>query len=275
MANKVQGYGFSREVADKLDKKYKADDEKEIVEWLKALGLGTPSATGKDAFQEFLMDGQVLCNLANRLVPGSIKKIHDPSTIRIAGMRSMKCQENISYFLKFCTNTYKMRELDLFQTVALYEGSNLSQVQITLFKLGSMAKTQGFSGPTIGVQVAEENKRNFTEQQMKAGQFIPAKTSGNNLGASQSGSTPYGLGRQIIDNTAAGYKADTATLGLRSGTNAAQHLVDHNYGARREISDETSKQYAADYSGASAQMGNNQGASQSGMTAPGTGRQIM
>jgi len=273
MANKVQGYGFTREIADKLDKKYKADDEAELNDWFQALGLGRPAGPGKENFQEFLKDGQVLCNMANRLSPGSIKKVHNPATIKIAAMKSMKEQENISFFLKFCKN-YGMQETDMFQTVSLYEGSNLSSVQITLFKLGSLAKTKNFNGPTIGIKVAQENKREFTAEQMKAGQFIPAKTSGNNLGANQSGTTPYGLGRQIIDNTASEYKADTQTLGLRSGTNAAQHLVSHNYGARREIADETSKQYAADYSTPSAQMGNNSGANQGGMTAPGTRRQI-
>ena len=260
-------------MAEKLDKKYKSDDEAELNNWFSALGLGQPTGPGKEAFQEFLMDGQVLCNMANLLQPGSINKIHNPATIKIAAMRSMKCQENISFFLKFCKN-YGMKEPDLFQTVSLFEGSNLSSVQITLFKLGSIAKTKNFSGPTIGVKVATENKREFTEAQMRAGQFIPAKTSGNNLGASQAGITAYGATRQIIDSTAASYKADTQTLGLRSGTNAAQHLVDHNYGARREISDETSKNYQADYSTPSAQMGNNLGANQAGTSAPGTRRQI-
>ena len=48
------------------------------------------------------------------------------------------------------------------------------------------------------------NKRNFTEEQMRAGQFIPAKTSGNNQGASMAGHTPYGLGRQIVDASSEG-----------------------------------------------------------------------
>lgn len=274
MANKVQGYGFSREVADKLDKKYRSEDEAELNDWFQAMGLGRPEGPGKENFQEFLMDGQVLCNMANILKPGSIKKVHNPATIKIAAMKSMKCQENISFFLKFCSS-YGMKETDKFQTVALYEGSNLSQVQTCLFKLGSLAKTNNFSGPTIGIKVATENKRNFTNEQMRAGQFIPAKTSGNNQGASQAGMTSYGLGRQIIDNTASNYKADTQTLGLRSGTNAAQHLINHNYGARREISDDTSENYSADYSTPSAQMGTNEGANQSGMTPSGTRRQIM
>ena len=278
MANKVQGYGFSKEVADRLDSKYRQDDEKELNEWFSDLGLGQPIGPGKDNFQQFLMDGQVLCSLANKLEPGAIKKVHDPSKIKIAAMRSMKCQENISFFLKWA-RSYGLNETDAFQTVYLYEGTNMSSVQITLFKIGSLALSKGFSGPTIGVKVSQGNKRNFTEEQMRAGQFIPAKTSGNNQGASMAGHTPYGLGRQIIDHSSEGHKIDTSTVPkLNQVDKSIQQYANESHGmrgARREITDETSKKYNADYSTPSKQMGNNEGANQSGMTAPGTGRQII
>ena len=54
----------------------------------------------------------------------------------------------------------------------LYEGQNLAQVQMTIFKLGGMAKKKGFSGPTIGVKVADQNQRQFSEGQLKEGQNI-------------------------------------------------------------------------------------------------------
>jgi hypothetical protein len=268
---------MSKEVQDRLDGKYRSSDEQEINDWLDALGLGRPSSSGKEAFHEFLKDGTVLCKLANILQENAIRKVHDPSKIRIAAMRSMKEQENIAFFLKWC-KSYGLLETDAFQTVYLYEASNLAQVQITLFKVGSLAKTKGFNGPTIGIKVAESNKRNFTQEQLKAGQFIPAQTSGNNKGASQAGMSSYGLGRQIVDNTAQQHKADQSTIGLQSGSNAAQKMINQarNYGNRREVGgDETSKQYNADYSTPGMQMGNNKGANQSGMSASGTQRQIM
>merc|ERR1711976_4558 len=278
MANKIQGYGFTKEVSDRLDAKYRQDDEKELIQWFSDLGLGSPSSPGKDNFQQFLMDGQVLCSLANKLQPGAINKVHDVSKIKIAAMRSMKCQENISFFLKWA-RSYGLKEVDAFQTVYLFEGTNMSSVQITLFKIGSLALSKGFSGPTIGVKVSEGNKRNFTPEQMRAGQFIPAKTSGNNQGASMAGHTPYGLGRQIIDSSSAGYKHDQTTVPkMNQIDKSVQQYANDAHGmrgARREITDETSKKYNADYSTPSKQMGNNEGANQSGMTAPGTGRQII
>jgi len=216
-ANKVQGYGFTRDIQNKLDAKYKNTDEAELSDWFQALGLGRPEGLGRDHFQNFLQDGTVLCALANSLQPGSIKRIHNPANIKIAAMKSMKMQENISFFLKWA-RSYGLTENDLFQTVSLFEGSNMSQVQITLFKVGSEAKSKNYNGPTIGIKVAQENKRSFTAEQLKAGEFIPAQTSGSNIGASAAGSTPYGLGRQIINTQAEATTHSNAPI-LMSGEN--------------------------------------------------------
>ena len=43
---------------------------------------------------------------------------------------------------------------------------------MTIFKLGGMAKKKGFAGPTIGVKVADQNQRQFSEDQLKEGQSI-------------------------------------------------------------------------------------------------------
>ena len=54
----------------------------------------------------------------------------------------------------------------------LYEGQNLAQVQMTIFKLGGMAQKKNFAGPAIGVKVASANKRNFSEDKLREGQSI-------------------------------------------------------------------------------------------------------
>ena len=45
--------------------------------------------------------------------------------------------------------------------------------------------------------MASENKRNFNEDTLKAGQSMIGLQYGTNKGASQAGMTPYGAGRQI------------------------------------------------------------------------------
>ena len=47
------------------------------------------------------------------------------------------------------------------------------------------------------LQVASENKRNFDEDVLKAGQSMIGLQYGTNKGASQAGMTPYGASRQI------------------------------------------------------------------------------
>ena len=49
------------------------------------------------------------------------------------------------------------------------------------------AQKNGFNGPTLGVKLAEENKLEFTEEQMRAGEAIVGLQAGYNKGASQSG----------------------------------------------------------------------------------------
>ncbi len=63
--------------------------------------------------------------------------------------------------------------------------------------LSRKANKNGFAGPTIGPKEAAENRREFTEDQLKEGQKVIGLQMGSNKGASQAGATPYGLGRQI------------------------------------------------------------------------------
>lgn len=61
MANKGPSYGLSRQVQDKIDKKYDPDLEVRLVEWIAAQcgpGVGQPGA-GKQGFQDWLKDGVV------------------------------------------------------------------------------------------------------------------------------------------------------------------------------------------------------------------------
>ena len=43
---------------------------------------------------------------------------------------------------------------------------------MTIFKVGGMAKKKGFAGPAIGVKVASQNKRNFSDEKLREGQGI-------------------------------------------------------------------------------------------------------
>jgi len=237
MATRPRGYGLTAELNDKIRAAYSTKDEAEIIAWFSQLGLESCAGTGYDAMQEYLKDGMVLCNLANKLQPGGVRKTNDIKAVKMAVFKASKSQENIGNFLAWA-KSYGLPDANTFQTADLYEGTNLAAVQRAIFNVGGLAKKKGFS-PAIGVKVADENKRNFDEKTLRAGEAIMTKQMGNNQGASQAGMTGYGTGRQIMDNTSEARRGQT------------------------------------DYSHSSLQMGTNAGASQAGQTAPGTRRQVL
>uniref|UniRef100_H2ZDY1 Transgelin n=1 Tax=Ciona savignyi TaxID=51511 RepID=H2ZDY1_CIOSA len=198
--NRQKGYGLTRELANKIDAKYNADDEKQVVSWIMAiLNQNGNTPTGKDEVHTWLRDGSVLCDLMLTLQPGSIKKVHRWPTFVPApnAMRKNKESENISFFLAAC-ETYGVNKTDLFQTVDLYEKQNMAQVLSTIYKLGAVAQKNGHSkGHTLGAKIADQNIRNHDEQKLKEGRNVIGLQMGTNQVASQSGMTAYGLGRQL------------------------------------------------------------------------------
>ncbi|CAL8372100.1 transgelin [Gadus morhua] len=197
MANKGPSYGMSRQVQDKIASKYDPELEQILVEWLSrqcGSGVGKPEA-GKIGFQAWLKDGCVLSELINSLVTGDkpIKKIG-------SSPMAFKQMEQISQFLT-AAEKYGVIKTDMFQTVDLWEGKDLAAVQRTLSALGSLAITKD-EGTYRGdaswfFKKAQENRRDFSDDQMKAGKNVIGLQMGSNKGASQQGMS-YGSSRQIL-----------------------------------------------------------------------------
>merc|ERR1711902_349055 len=121
----------------------------------------------------------------------------------------IKDQIDFAEHLKACTN-YGLKEQDLFQVNDLYENKNLYMVVDNLYALGGMAQKKSWEGPALGVKVASENKRNFDDDVLKAGQSMIGLQYGTNKGASQAGMTPYGASRQIRLEDQLAYKMNLA-----------------------------------------------------------------
>lgn len=200
MANKGPAYGYSREVQLKIDKKYDPELEERLVEWIMAQcgSAVTRPEAGKAGFQEWLKDGCVLSRLINSL-HGDKKPI---ASIKTSGM-AFKQMEQISLFLT-AAEQYGVIKMDLFQSVDLFEGRDLAAVQRTLMTLGSLAVTKqdGFYRGDLNWfhRKAQENKREFTDEQLSEGKNVIGLQMGTNRGASQAGMTGYGLPRQIIND---------------------------------------------------------------------------
>ena len=89
-----------------------------------------------------------------------------------------------------------MNPADSFQTVDLYERQNIPTVISTIHALGRKAQAKGLHG--IGPKESEKNVREFTEEQLKAGEHIIGLQMGSNKGATQAGQN-FGKTRAIID----------------------------------------------------------------------------
>lgn len=74
---------------------------------------------------------------------------------------------------------------ETFQSVDLWERQNLNSVVICLQSLGRKAHT--FGKPSIGPKESDKNVRNFSDEQMRAGQNVISLQYGSNKGATQSG----------------------------------------------------------------------------------------
>uniref|UniRef100_A0A8D9ADW0 Transgelin n=1 Tax=Cacopsylla melanoneura TaxID=428564 RepID=A0A8D9ADW0_9HEMI len=141
-------------------------------------------------YEDVLRDGIILCKLMNRLSPGCITRLNTSGG-------DYKSMDNINQFQKACIG-YGVDDVDLFQTVDLWERKNIAAVTMTIFAIGRTCyKHPEFRGPYLGPKPSEENKRFFTEDQLRAGEGMIGLQAGTNKLASQKGQS-FGKSRMII-----------------------------------------------------------------------------
>jgi transgelin len=195
---------FVLQIAGKRD----TGKDKEAQDWMEAI-LGAKFPPG-ESYEDALKDGIILCKLINKIAPNSVPKINTTGG-------QFKMMENINMFQK-ALKSYGVPDLDVFQTVDLYEAKDVAQVTSTIFALGRAVSTTvsarrsvliqvwfllqcykhaEFQGPWLGPKPADENKREFSEETLAAGQTIIGLQAGQNKGASQAGQN-LGAGRKII-----------------------------------------------------------------------------
>jgi len=206
--NKAKGFGLSAELAKKQAEKFDPDLTNSIIEWVKqVLEYKTPGdesiktlhdiETMQD-FEKMFKDGIVLAKVINCLYPGSIKKINKIDNPN-SPFKKTKEQENIQNFIDFAQSKGGCAKGDMFEFVDLYEAVNLISVIDGIAALGRQChKHEDQSMPCFGPKEADKNEREFTEEQLKAGQAIPSLQMGTNKCASQAGLN-MGKTRTIMD----------------------------------------------------------------------------
>lgn len=97
------------------------------MNWIYAvLGEKVPSGN----YEDILKDGVVLCKLANKMTPGSVKKIQERGT-------NFQLMENVQRFQAF-VKKYGLPEEEIFQTADLFEKRNIAQVTLSLYSLARL-----------------------------------------------------------------------------------------------------------------------------------------
>ncbi|XP_063615548.1 muscle-specific protein 20-like isoform X2 [Penaeus indicus] len=178
---------LQRQVMAKMHGKRDQEQEKEALDWIFTV-LGEPRPEGD--LGDILRDGQVLCRLMNKLVPGSVPKINTSGS-------QFKMMENINNFSQ-AMRKYGVPIVDLFQTSDLFEKKDLAVVTNSLFSLGRTTyRHPEWPGPWLGPRPAEEQKREWSEEQLRAGQGIIGLQAGSNKGATQAGDNT-GAARRVI-----------------------------------------------------------------------------
>jgi len=126
-----------RPVAIKRD----AGQELQVQKWICEV-LGQPGMFDKVPYEDVLKNGVVLCQVMNKICPGSIKKINESGS-------NFKMMENISKFHEALIK-YGVDKVDIFQTNDLAEKRDMGSVTNTMFALGrAMLKHPEWTGPQL------------------------------------------------------------------------------------------------------------------------------
>ncbi|KAL7643376.1 UNVERIFIED_CONTAM: hypothetical protein RMT77_006668 [Armadillidium vulgare] len=116
------------------------DREDQALKWVKDVtGLSVPDDVD---YVEALKDGQLLCTLMNKLVPGSVRKIHTAGP-------DFKMIENINGFIKGAKD-YGVAMNDVFVVTDLWEEKDIAKVTDTIYHLARLVhKHPDFKGPFL------------------------------------------------------------------------------------------------------------------------------
>ena len=131
MANHGPSYGLDAELEAKRAAKYDVGLEKEARQFIQAV---SGIAVAGDFVAE-LKDGYTLCQVMNKLKPGSCKASRSKAPFVM--------MENINSYLS-ATQSYGLATHDMFMTVDLYEGKNVNAVINNLLALRRIAESKGF-----------------------------------------------------------------------------------------------------------------------------------
>ncbi|KAK4470261.1 hypothetical protein MN116_005833 [Schistosoma mekongi] len=211
--------GFALDVQQKLAEKFDGKEAAKTLRWIRQLSppdIVIPETMNKavekipkniedvnmDEYFDYLYNGLTLGYLMACLDPNFASKLNNSKTWQVSDknvFETPRQRERISIFLKFAADL-GVKSASLFQTDQLYEKTNLPQVIVCLSQVGIEAQAKpGFRGPRgFWIQKHKENKRDFTEEQLRSGETVIGLQAGFTGGATASG-VNFGGRRHITD----------------------------------------------------------------------------
>ncbi|XP_074657304.1 myophilin-like [Tubulanus polymorphus] len=203
---RVEKSGFAKEAQEKLERNFEPEEAAKCLKWIKLVTnideIPDSDSVDADVFYNLVYEGTILCKLINVLMPGKVNfESKMFQNVTLAAFQQARERERVATFLNACRD-YGVPNAYLFQTDALYERTNLVQVLICIRALGMEAQSkEDYTGPDVPKmwpKKCEENKRNFSEEQMRAGESIIGLQMGTNKCANASG-VSFGKQRMILD----------------------------------------------------------------------------
>ncbi|BFZ10271.1 hypothetical protein BsWGS_13310 [Bradybaena similaris] len=199
--------GSARDQQIKVEKSFDPEEAVKCLVWIREV-TGEPIPVEEvidskhkvaEFFYKTLKDGMLLTRLVNAIVPDGMQVNTKTLTYKKSTNDAFEMARERARIELFCQ---KMQEFGVpenmsFQTDSLYEKTNLPQVLAAIRNFGIEAESHpSYRGTRIWPKKSEVNVRNFSEEQMRAGDGIINLQMGSNKGASQRGMT-FGKKRMI------------------------------------------------------------------------------
>jgi hypothetical protein len=130
--------GIYADLAKKRADQYDKGLESRVRAWIDGvLGITIP-----DPFRQALGDGQILCDLLNKLKPGIIPKIHRSKIMLV-------CRENFGFFQKACLKI-GLHEAETCVFEDVYEDRNMGQFLTNIIALARFVQFEpDYKGPQL------------------------------------------------------------------------------------------------------------------------------
>uniref|UniRef100_A0A8C6RN86 Calponin n=1 Tax=Nannospalax galili TaxID=1026970 RepID=A0A8C6RN86_NANGA len=219
--NKGPSYGLSAEVKNKIASKYDHQAEEDLRNWIEEV---TGMSIGTN-FQLGLKDGIILCELINKLQPGSVKKVNE-SSLNWPQAKTKGFHTTIDIGVK-----YAEKQTRHFDEGKLKAGQSVIGLQMGTNKCASQAGMTAYG-----------TRRHLYDPKMQTDKPFDQTTislqMGTNKGASQAGMLAPGTRRDIYDQKLTLQPVDNSTISLQMGTNkVASQKGMSVYGLGRQVYD--------------------------------------